>query len=92
MYAAACLWTCTFFFHFSSAAILPLLGQSAGAALSTTYAGILAARFNYSAAFIGLAFMAFAALFVFIFSYKFVKGFTVKSYNYLSVFITSTGL
>ena len=30
MYAAACLWTCTFFFHFSNAAILPLLGQSAG--------------------------------------------------------------
>lgn len=52
--------------------------QAAGAALSTTYAGILAARFNYSAAFIGLAFMAFAALFVFIFSYKFVKGFAVK--------------
>ena len=52
--------------------------QAAGGALSTTYAGILAARFNYSAAFIGLAFMAFAALFVFIFSYKFVKGFAVK--------------
>ena len=52
--------------------------QAAGAALSTTYAGILAARFNYSAAFVGLAFMAFAALFVFIFSYKFVKGFAVK--------------
>ena len=52
--------------------------QAAGAALSTSYAGILAARFNYSAAFIGLAFMAFAALFVFIFSYKFVKGFAVK--------------
>lgn len=52
--------------------------QAAGAALSTSYAGILAARFDYSAAFTGLAFMAFAALFIFILSYKFVKGFAVK--------------
>lgn len=52
--------------------------QAAGAALSTSYAGLLAAYFNYSAAFTGLAFMAFAALFVFIFSLKFVKGFAVK--------------
>lgn len=51
--------------------------QTAGAALSTTYAGLLAANISYSAAFIGLAFMAFAALFIFTYTYRYVKGFAI---------------
>ena len=38
---------------------------------------LLAANISYSAAFIGLTFMAFSALFVFIYAYKYIKGFAV---------------
>lgn len=49
---------------------LTITMQSIGAALSTTYAGIISHRFSYSAAFIALSFMAFIALLIFIYASK----------------------
>lgn len=46
-----------------------------GAALSKNYAGILADKYSYSAAFIGLSFMAVVALVIYLLAYKFSKEF-----------------
>lgn len=49
---------------------LTITMQSIGAALSTTYAGIIAHKYSYSAAFIALSFMAFIALVIFLYASK----------------------
>lgn len=46
------------------------------AALSTSYAGILADKYSYSTAFLGLGVMAVISLLIYITAKRFIKEFT----------------